>query len=135
MNMFPSLSKYTSSPVKPSDLQYIRYIMVGAAPLSPELTLALEKVMPDSSAIGQGYGLTESSTVITCLPRDRHRSVPGSAGRLLTNCVARVLKSDGKWGGVGEEGELVVKLPPTEHNYYLDNPEANKETFVDGWLK
>lgn len=38
--------------------------MVGAAPLSPELTLQFQKVLPQSE-IGQGYGMTETCTTVT----------------------------------------------------------------------
>ena len=38
--------------------------MVGAAPLSSELTLQFQKVLPQAE-IGQGYGLTETCTTVT----------------------------------------------------------------------
>jgi len=113
----------------------IRYCMVGAAPVSTELSTQLNAMLPDDAAVGQGYGLTESSTVITMQPLEHLKGVPGSAGRLITNCIARVVKPDGSLGGVGEEGELVIKSPATPLNYYLGNVQANRETFVDGWLK
>ena len=109
--------------------------MVGAAPVSTELTTQLNAMLPDDAIVGQGYGLTESSTVITAQPLDIVKGVLGSAGRLITNCTARVVKPDGSLGGVGEEGELVIKSPATPLNYYLGNEQANKETFVDGWLR
>jgi len=113
----------------------IRYCMVGAAPVSAELSAQLEEMLPDDAAVGQGYGMTESSTVITMQPLELLKGVSGSAGRLVTNCTARVVKPDGSLGGIGEEGELVIKSPATPWNYYLNNEQANRETFVDGWLK
>lgn len=38
--------------------------MVGAAPLSAELTLQFQKVLTQAE-IGQGYGLTETCTTVT----------------------------------------------------------------------
>lgn len=113
----------------------IRYCMVGAAPLSAELETQLTAMLPDDAAVGQGYGMTESSTVITLQPLEYPKGVLGSAGQLITNCIARVVKPDGSLGGIGEEGELVIKSPATPFNYYLNNEQANKETFVDGWLR
>jgi 4-coumarate--CoA ligase len=113
----------------------IRYCMVGAAPLTAELEAQLNAMLPDDAAVGQGYGMTESSTVISMQPLDLPKGISGSAGRLITNCIGRVIKQDGSLGGIGEEGELVIKSPATELNYYLNNEQANKETFVDGWLR
>ena len=113
----------------------IRYCMVGAAPVSAEVSTQLNAMLPDDAAVGQGYGMTESSTVLTVQPLEHLKGVSGSAGKLVTNCIARVVKSDGSLGGVGEEGELVIKSPATPLNYYLNNEQANRETFVDGWLR
>jgi len=113
----------------------IRYCMVGAAPVSAELTSQLNAMLPDDAVVGQGYGMTESSTVITVQPLEHLKGISGSAGQLITNCIARVVKPDGSLGGIGEEGELVVKSPATPFNYYLNNEQANRETFADGWLR
>ena len=43
--------------------------MVGAAPLSPELTLQFQNVLPQAE-IGQGYGMTETSTTVTMVCLD-----------------------------------------------------------------
>ena len=113
----------------------IRYCMVGAAPVSVELEAQLNAMLPDDAAVGQGYGLTESSTTLTMQPLEHLKGVSGSAGGLIANCIARVVKPDGSLGGIGEEGELVIKTPATPFNYYLNNERANRETFVDGWLR
>lgn len=109
--------------------------MIGAAPLSAEVTAQLNAMLPEDASVGQGYGMTESSTFITMQPLEQVKGVSGSAGQLVTNCIARVVKPDGSLGGIGEEGELVIKSPATELNYYLNNEQANRETFVDGWLR
>ena len=113
----------------------IRCCIVGGAPVSTELAIQLNAMLPDDAVVGQGYGLTESSTTITAQPLEHLKGVPGSAGKLITNCTARVVKPDGSLGGIGEEGELVIKSPATPFNYYLGNMQANRETFVDGWLR
>lgn len=115
--------------------KHIRYCMAGAAPISAELAAQLNAMLPDDAAVGQGYGMTESSTVITMQPLAHLKGVSGSAGQLITNCVARVVKPDGSLGGIGDEGELVIKTPATSLNYYLNDAQASKETFVDGWLR
>ncbi|KAF9219269.1 acetyl-CoA synthetase-like protein [Gyrodon lividus] len=118
---------------KEYDLTGIRYMTSGAAPLSAELMNQVVKVLPNAQ-IGQGYGLTESSTSICMFSTDSKLGVPGSAGRLIPGVVARVVKDDGTLAGYNEPGELRVKMPSLALGYW-NNEEATRETFVDGWLR
>ncbi|KAJ7212301.1 phenylacetyl-CoA ligase [Mycena pura] len=119
--------------VKKYNLSSIRYIMIGAAPLSDEVNEMLFKLFPDAH-IGQAYGMTETCTVTSLWAIERKRGVSGSAGRLLPGVVARVVKSDGTLGGYDEVGELVVKAPSNTLGYY-NNAQATKETFVGGYVR
>jgi len=115
------------------DLSNVRNIMVGAAPLSSELTKQLVRKLPYSNVF-QGYGLTETSTTVTMGALTQKVSTLGSAGRLIPGVIARVIKSDGSYGTFGEEGELVIKSPSNALRY-SNNEEATKETFIDGWVR
>jgi len=48
--------------------------------------------------------------------------------------VARIIKADGTFGRHGERGELVVRTPAAALRYVNDE-QATKETFVDGWVR
>jgi len=104
--------------------------MSGAAPLSCKIIAALAQIFPNA-AIGQGYGMTEA-TAISFARVDKHVDT-GSSGQLIPGVVARVVKSDGSLAGYGEPGHLLISSPSLAAGY-LDNEEATKETFVDGWL-
>ncbi|KAH9834984.1 amp dependent CoA ligase [Rhodofomes roseus] len=118
--------------VKNYDLSSVHAIMSGAAPLSPELTNQLAKVLPQA-CVGQGYGMTETCTTISFPQIEQKICTPGSAGRLVPGVVARVVKPDGSLAGFNEPGHLIVKGPANALRY-LNNEEATKETFVDGWV-
>ncbi|KAH7926478.1 acetyl-CoA synthetase-like protein [Leucogyrophana mollusca] len=118
--------------VKDYDLSGVRFLISGAAPLSAELMKQLVKVIPNAQ-VGQGYGLTESSTSITMYPTDQKIGTPGSAGRLLPGVVAKIIKQDGSLAGFNEPGELIVKMASLALGYY-NNEKATRETFVNGWL-
>ncbi|KAH9834980.1 amp dependent CoA ligase [Rhodofomes roseus] len=114
------------------DLSSLRLVMCGAAPLSAELINQLSARLPWIS-IGQGYGMTEAVGSV-CFPQlEQKICSPGSAGRLVPGLTARVVRSDGSLAGLGELGQLVIKSDAIALGY-LNNEEASKETFVDGWL-
>ncbi|KAJ7644293.1 hypothetical protein FB45DRAFT_1053078 [Roridomyces roridus] len=119
--------------VKNYDLSGVRYIMIGAAPLSDEVNQQMFALFPDAQ-IGQGYGMTETSTVISIWPIESKRGISGSAGQLIPGVVARILKPDGTLGKVGEVGEVTFKAPSNALRYY-NNEKATKETFIDGWVR
>ncbi|EIM92300.1 amp dependent CoA ligase [Stereum hirsutum FP-91666 SS1] len=118
---------------KKYDLSHVRFLMSGAAPLSKELTQQLLKVLPNAE-IGQGYGMTETSTTICMVPWNQRIGTLGSGGQFVAGIRARVLKEDGSLATYGEQGELHVSGPAMALRY-SNNPEATNETFVDGWVR
>lgn len=69
----------------------------------------------------QGYGMTECSPVIST--NLSWNSKPGSVGKLMPNCEAKVV-----------DEELWVKGSSVMQGYYK-MPKETEETLVDGWLK
>ncbi|KDQ25943.1 hypothetical protein PLEOSDRAFT_1045992 [Pleurotus ostreatus PC15] len=116
-----------------ADVSSVRFIMVGAAPLTYEVTEQLIRIFPNAH-IGQAYGMTETCTATTMWPIEHKRGAFGSGGQLMPGIVARVEKQDGTLAGFDEPGHLVIKTPSVTLGY-ADNEEATKETFVDGWVR
>ncbi|KAJ8482505.1 hypothetical protein ONZ45_g14929 [Pleurotus djamor] len=119
--------------VKEYDLSSVRYIMVGAAPLTYEVTEQLIKLFPRAH-IGQAYGMTETCTAVTMWSTDTKRGPFGSAGQLIPGTVARVEKPDGTLAGLNEAGHLLIKTPSAAL-CYANNKQATEETFVNGWVR
>ncbi|KAI0667878.1 acetyl-CoA synthetase-like protein [Trametes maxima] len=118
--------------VRDYDLRSVKTTSSAAAPLSAELTLQVSRVLPNS-AIGQGYGLTETCTALTLPPLFVRMGTPGSAGVLIPGVCVRIHKEDGTWGGFNETGEIVVTSPSVARGY-LNSAEETKQTFRDGWV-
>jgi long-chain acyl-CoA synthetase len=101
-----------------------RFLASGGARLDPA-------VMKDLEAFGftvlEGYGLTETSPVVTFNPVARRK--PGSAGRPLPSVDIRILNPS-----PNGEGEIAIRGPMVMNGYYR-NPQATTVVFEDGWLK
>lgn len=77
--------------------------------------------------------MTESCTVVCSTPYDDIDF--GSSGCLLPSYEARIVSEEGiDVEEYDQPGELLVKSPSVVLGY-LDNDQANQETFQDGWLR
>jgi long-chain acyl-CoA synthetase len=96
----------------------LRLVMSGGAPLSKELA---EFFWAVGIFIYQGYGLTETSPVLTSnFPRNR----VGSSGQPIKNVQIRI----------ADDGEILAKGPCVMQGYYK-LPEATREVLSeDGWF-
>jgi long-subunit acyl-CoA synthetase (AMP-forming) len=120
----PILDKY--------NLGSVWSLFTGAAPLGQETAENLQKLYP-SWKIRQGYGLTETCTVVCSSPPDDIWF--GSSGSLLPSIECKIVTIEGvEITGYDQPGELLVKSPSVVLGY-LNNDKANKETFQDGYMR
>lgn len=110
------------------DLSSVRSIFTGAAPLGVETAQKLQSIYP-SWIVRQGYGLTETSTVV--LSTREGDIWLGSCGSLYPNVQAKLVDADGaEITEYDRPGELVVQSPSVSLGY-LNNDKANSETFIE----
>jgi long-chain acyl-CoA synthetase len=97
----------------------LRMVFSGGAPLSKDLAEFFWSV---GIPIYQGYGLTETSPILTSnYPQNRS----GSSGRPIPNVLIRI----------AEDGEVLAKGPCVMQGYY-NSPEATREVMTaDGWFR
>ena len=102
----------------------IRVFVAGGAALDPETEKGFNEL---GFTLYQGYGLTESSPVIS-VEDDKYQRL-GSIGKAFPSLDVKI--DDPNEEGIGE---LLVKGPSVMLGYY-NNEEATKETITeDGWL-
>jgi long-chain acyl-CoA synthetase len=96
----------------------LRLVCSGGAPLSKELAQFFWAI---GIPIYQGYGLTETSPIVTSnYPRNR----VGSSGQPIPNVQVRI----------APDGEILVKGPCVMQGYY-QRPESTREVLTaDGWF-
>jgi long-chain acyl-CoA synthetase len=115
------------------DLSSIQSIDYGGAPAAPELVERIKERFPAVSA-GNGYGLTETSSMTSSNSGIDYERKPSSVGVAVAVCDVKLMNADGT-GEVdaGEIGELWIKGPNVVKGYW-NKPEATDSTFTDGWL-
>lgn len=82
--------------------------------------------------IVEGYGLTESSPVLTFNPLGGTVK-DGTIGIPVPSTEVRCVAEDGTPVAVGEPGELVARGPQIMQGYWL-RPDETAQTIRDGWL-
>jgi long-chain acyl-CoA synthetase len=114
-----------------ADTSSLRYVVCGAAPLSPALFEEFERKF--GLTILEGYGLTEGTCVSTLNPYWGTRKI-GSIGLPLRRQEVVVLDEEGGPVPDDELGEICVRGANVMQGYY-GLPDATAETLRDGWLR
>lgn len=116
------------------DLSYLRAIGGGGAPLPPEHARRMAGKVPGSAA-GNGYGMTETNGLGTNVAGPGLLEHPGTCGRPIPPMASvRIADDDGCPLPAGQTGEIWIKGAMNFRGYWR-NPEATRETLVDGWVR
>lgn len=100
-------------------LHRLRRGTTGAAPISPDLLKWYKAI---GVTILEGYGMTESSGVMSVNLLDRYKT--GAVGPCVPGAELRI----------SPEGEIQYKGPNVFQGYW-NKPDKTAETIEDGWLK
>ncbi len=116
-----------------TDFSSLRACISGGAPLAQSVKVEFERVT--GAKLVEGYGLTESSGVVSCNPYEGENK-PGTIGQPLPGTLIRLLDRDDptRDAPVGVPGEIAIKGPQIMQGYW-QRPEADREVFIDGWLR
>jgi long-chain acyl-CoA synthetase len=96
----------------------LRMVFSGGAPLSKDLA---EFFWSIGIPIYQGYGLTETSPILTSnYPANR----AGSSGKPIPNVLIRI----------AEDGEILAKGPCVMQGYYKNTDATREAITADGWF-
>lgn len=115
------------------DLSSLESISYGGAPAASELMRRLKTVFPKASS-GLGWGMTETTSIFTQNGAEDYVARPESSGPAIPVCDMKIVGADGADLPTGEVGELLVRGPNVVRGYW-QKPQADAQTFVDGWLK
>lgn len=117
---------FTDSPPK-----HLRASAAGGMALHDSVAERWRKLT--GTPIVEGYGLTESSPVLTFNPLNGGGK-DGTIGIPVPSTMVKCVAEDGSEVAIGEPGELLARGPQIMHGYW-NRPEETAKTVVDGWLK
>jgi len=84
-------------------------------------------------AVIQGYGLTETSPIITVTPLKEWRERMDSVGKAVPRIEIKIFDDNDNELAIGEIGEVVVRGPHVMKGYH-HQPEATQEVIRNGWF-
>jgi thioester reductase-like protein len=110
------------------DLSSVRQLICAAAPLSRTTIEQVNEIFPNV-IFNQAWGMTEVSVGALGKIKD------GSCGRVACNAELKFVDITDKKTELGrnKHGELCIRAPTVTIGYW-NNPEANANTIIDGWL-
>jgi fatty-acyl-CoA synthase len=113
-----------------ADLSKVQSWACGGAPMPVAL---LQRYADRGVVIRQGMGLTETSPTVFLTDEAHAIAKVGSVGKPALHTEIRVVDEAGVDVDVGAVGELWVRGPNVTPGYW-ERPEANRDSFTDGWL-
>lgn len=105
------------------DLSSLKLLVTGAWFLSEDTVRQIESKMPNGR-VEYEYGMTEIGAITHNLLSDP----PTSVGTLAPNVEAKILMATGDYGGVGDVGEILLRVPFNIIDY-LNDEEKSRELF------
>ena len=110
------------------DVSGVRWVSYGGAPIDEAMVARIMEAFPNAR-VGNGFGLTETSSLTSFLPHEEATAHADSVGFAMPVVDLSIEDPDADSG----VGELLVRGPNVVSGYW-NKPEANAETFTDGWL-
>jgi acyl-CoA synthetase (AMP-forming)/AMP-acid ligase II len=116
-----------------ADLSALRVIMSGGEKM-PEARLRQILGLLPGVWFADAYGLTETVSSDTFMPRAFMHAKLGSVGKPISQNEIRIGDDEGLDLPAGSVGEVLVRGPKVFTGYWRD-PDATARAFVDGWFR
>lgn len=111
-----------------ADVSGVRWVGYGGAPIAPSLVRSVQDAFGQATVFN-GYGMTESASLMTVLPNEDAVEHADSVGYAVPSVDLGVVP----YGDDPAVGELVVRGANVTTGYW-NRPEATAATVIDGWL-
>ena len=117
------------------DVSSLKLMGGGGAPLQPDLVEKIDKSL-EGGAPSTGYGLTETSGIVTANASRLYVAKPASCGRVVPTLEAKLIDELGEDLAPSPEatGELCVRGAVVIKGY-LNRPDATADAIQNGWFR
>lgn len=112
-----------------TDVSGIRWVGYGGAPIAPSLVRSVKEAFGQATVFN-GYGMTETASLMTVLPDRDAVEHADSVGYAVPSVDLGLVPFGGDEPGVGE---LLTRGANIAAGYW-NRPDATSATFADGWL-
>ncbi len=113
-------------------LQHCRTIEIGSAAVAADELQALIELLP-AARVYVHYGLTECSRAVI-LDTATHPDRLATVGKPAPGVELKIVDDQGQSLNSGQSGQILVRGPQLTSGYW-QQPELNRERFIDGWLR
>jgi long-chain acyl-CoA synthetase len=120
----PKLERY--------DLSSLKYISMMGMSVPKALMEEYRRRIPHLKVI-QGYGLTETSPLLTLVPLAYADEKLGSVGRPVPGVELKIVDESSKPVGLDTPGEIIARGPQIMKGYYKQ-PDETARVVKDGWF-
>lgn len=117
---------------KEVDFSRTKYVVAGGMAMQRPVAERWKEVT--GTTIAEGYGLSETSPVLTCNPLDGTARI-GTIGLPMPSTELKIVKEDGTEAAVDEPGEIWARGPQVMKGYWNRPDETAKVMTEDGWFK
>ena len=116
---------------RPPGAERLRFIRSSSSALSPETMRELESRF--GAPVVEAYGMTEASHQMASNPLPPAERRSGTVGR-QTGIEIGIMGDGGRLASAATDGEVVIRGTSVIDGY-ANNPEANAQSFTDGWFR
>lgn len=113
------------------ELKTVHTVTYGGSPAPAGLAAGVQSRFP-GAVPAQGYGATETSSLVASNSHEDLLVRPGSVGTAVPCCDIRIVDDNGDPAPPGEPGELWVRGPQVFRGYW-NNERAARAVLHDGW--
>ncbi|MFQ5591057.1 MAG: class I adenylate-forming enzyme family protein, partial [Phycisphaerae bacterium] len=128
-SMYAAILKLKSA--RSDSFRDVRLAVSGGEPLPESVRIGFKERF--GVVLREGYGLTETSPVVTACPADADRA--GSVGKPIRNVEIRIVGAEGQPLAPGEAGEILVRGPGVMKGYFRNREETRRVLDRDGWFR
>ena len=114
-------------------LDFSQFAVANGGGMAVQRPVAERWLEITGAPICEGYGLSETSSGVTCNPTDVE-AFTGTIGLPLPNVEIRILDDDQKEVALGERGEIAIRGPQVMRDYWQRPEETEKAFTQDGFF-